>query len=123
MPSDRYSVDIKAHTKISKKVNEIYIQGSYQYITKQWRVPVNIDFVNPPNGYGLLNAEIGAYLKFGNQQLNMALTATNLMNTIYRDYLDRFRYFTDAQGRNIGIRIKVPITIYDKKNKQKESIL
>ena len=123
MPSDRYSIDLKAHTKISKKVTEIYIQGGYQYITKQWRVPVNVDFANPPKGYGLLNAEIGTYLKFGNQQLNLAVTATNLMNTIYRDYLDRFRYFTDAQGRNIGIRIKVPITLYDKKIEQKESIL
>ena len=122
MPSDRYSIDLKAHTKISKKVTEIYIQGGYQYITKQWRVPVNVDFANPPKGYGLLNAEIGTYVKFGNQQLNLALTATNLMNTIYRDYLDRFRYFTDAQGRNIGIRIKVPITLYDKKIEQKESI-
>lgn len=123
MPSDRYSIDLKAHTKISKKVTEIYIQGGYQYITKQWRVPVNVDFANPPKGYGLLNAEIGTYVKFGNQQLNLALTATNLMNTIYRDYLDRFRYFTDAQGRNIGIRLKVPITLYDKKNKQEESII
>ena len=115
MPSDRYSADLKAYTTISKKVTEIYIQGGYQYITKQWRVPVNVDFANPPKGYGLLNAEIGASIKFGNQQLNMAITGTNLLNTIYRDYLDRFRYFTDAQGRNIGIRIKVPLTIYNKK--------
>ena len=116
MPSDRYSGDLKAYTKISKKITEIYIQGGYQYITKQWRVPANVDFAAPPKGYGLLNAEIGTYLKFGNQQLNIAITATNLLNTVYRDYLDRFRYFTDAQGRNIGIRIKVPLTIYDKKN-------
>jgi iron complex outermembrane receptor protein len=115
MPSDRYSADLKAYTTISKKVTEIYIQGGYQYITKQRRVPKNIDFASPPRGYGLLNAEIGANIKFGNQQLNMAITGTNLLNTIYRDYLDRFRYFTDAQGRNIGIRIKVPLTIYDKK--------
>jgi iron complex outermembrane receptor protein len=115
MPSDRYSLDVKYFTKLSNKIQELYVQTGYQYITKQWRVPTNTDFALPPKAYGLLMAEIGSSLKFGNQQINISLTANNLLNEIYRDYLDRFRYFADSQGRNFTIRIKVPLTIYDKK--------
>jgi iron complex outermembrane receptor protein len=31
---------------------------------------------------------------------------SNLLNTSYRDYMDRFRYFTDAIGRSISLRLK-----------------
>lgn len=115
MPSDRYSLDIKCYTTVSKKLKEIYIQTGYQFITKQWRVPDNTDFAPPPKAYGLLTAELGTNLKFGKQQLNISLTATNLLNEIYRDYLDRFRYFANSPGRNFTLRIKVPLTMYDKK--------
>lgn len=114
MPSDRYSLDIKAFTTISRSVKDAYIQAGYQYITKQWRVPDRTDFAPPPKAYGLLSAEIGAAFRFGKQQLNISLAATNLLDAIYRDYLDRFRYFADSQGRNFTIRIKVPLVIYDK---------
>ena len=115
MPSDRYSMEIKYFTKLSKQIPEIYAKGGYQYITKQWRVPANTDFAQPPKAYGLFTAEIGSSLKFGKQQLHLSLTATNLLNKIYRDYLDRFRYFADSQGQNFTLRIKMPLTIYDKK--------
>ncbi len=115
MPSDRYSLDIKGFTKTSSKMNEIYIQAGYQFITKQWRVPQNTDFAPPPKEYGLLSAELGSSFKFGKQQLDISITATNLLNEIYRDYLDRFRYFANSQGQNFTLRIKVPLTVYDKK--------
>jgi iron complex outermembrane receptor protein len=115
MPSDRYSLDIKGFTKTSSKMNEIYIQAGYQFITKQWRVPQNIDFAPPPKAYGLLSAEIGGSFAFGKQQLNISVTANNVLDEIYRDYLDRFRYFANSQGQNYTLRIKVPLTIYDKK--------
>ncbi len=115
MPSDRYSLDIKGYTKVSKNIHEVYLQVGYQYITKQWRVPQNTDFAPPPDAYGLLSAEIGSDVKFGKQVLNISLSVTNLLNEEYRDYLDRFRYFANSQGQNLILRIKVPLTIYDKK--------
>ncbi|MFO0479460.1 MAG: TonB-dependent receptor [Bacteroidota bacterium] len=115
IPSDRYSLDGKLFTKISKIISEIYLKAGYQFITKQWRVPANTDFAPPPKAYGLLTTEIGSSFKFGKQQLNISLTANNLLNTIYRDYLDRFRYFADSQGQNFTLRIKMPLTINDKK--------
>jgi iron complex outermembrane receptor protein len=115
MPSDRYSLDIKGFTTLSGKVDEIYIQAGYQFITKQWRIPSNSDFAPPPNAYGLLSAEIGGAFAFGKQKLQISLTASNLLNEAYRDYLDRFRYFANSQGKNFTLRIKVPLIIYNKK--------
>ena len=115
MPSDRYSVDAKIFTTLSKKLQDMYFQASYQFITKQWRVPTNTDFAPPPNEYGLVSAEIGMTIYAGKQPIQISLTGNNLMNTVYRDYLDRFRYFTDSQGRNFTFRLKMPLTIYDKK--------
>jgi iron complex outermembrane receptor protein len=115
MPSDRYSLDAKIFTTLSKKLQDMYFQASYQFITKQWRVPTNTDFAPPPNEYGLVSAEIGMTVYAGKQPIQISLTGNNLMNTVYRDYLDRFRYFTDSQGRNFTFRLKMPLTIYDKK--------
>ena len=36
-------------------------------------------------------------------------TAGNLLNTSYRNYMNRFRYYADEMGRNISIRLKMPI--------------
>jgi iron complex outermembrane receptor protein len=115
MPSDRYSLDVKGFTDLSKNVKDFYLQAGYQFVSKQWRVPKNVDFAPPPKAYGLLSAEIGVSFKFGKQKLNISLAANNLLNQIYRDYLDRFRYFADSQGQNFTLRIKVPLTLYDKK--------
>jgi len=83
-------------------------------LTKQWRVPDSTDFAPPPKAYGLLQAEIGINMSFGKQQVNLSISGTNLLNNAYRDYLDRFRYFANSQGRNFILRIKVPLVLYDK---------
>ena len=114
MPSDRYSLDAKVFANFSKPVKEAYVQIGYQYVTKQWRVPDSTDFAPPPKAYGLLSAEIGAGFTFGKQRLYISLAATNLLNAEYRDYLDRFRYFANSQGRNFTLRVKVPLVMYDK---------
>jgi iron complex outermembrane receptor protein len=117
MPSDRYQLDAIYNFKLKK--NEFYAQASYQHITKQWRVPSNTDFAPPPAGYNLIATEIGTTLLVGKQKLNISIAANNLLNQVYRDYLDRFRYYTDAQGRNFTLRLKMPLIIYNKtKNKE-----
>jgi iron complex outermembrane receptor protein len=114
MPSDRYSAEAKFYFD-SKTLKENYISVNYQYVTKQWRVPTNSDFAPPPPAYSLLGFEIGTSVRMGKQRLDISLAGANLLNEVYRDYLDRFRYFCDAPGRNFTVRIKMPLVIYDKK--------
>lgn len=115
MPSDRYSGECKFYFDAGKNFKENYIQLNYQYVSKQSRVPDSTDFALPPPAYSLLGFEIGTDIKLSKQPINLAFAANNLLNGIYRDYLDRFRYYCDSPGRNFSLRIKIPLIIYDKK--------
>ena len=77
-------------------------------MNKQWRVDQNADFMIPPDAYFLLNCELGTTIKVKNQDVSIGITGNNLLNTVYRNYLNRFRYYADEMGRNISLKIKIP---------------
>ena len=72
-----------------------------QYITK------TIDISSPPPSYGLVGADLrwGPY-KFLSSKVNISLSIDNLLNSSYRNYLNRLRYYADEQGRNVLLQIK-----------------
>lgn len=108
MPADRIETEITYRFKNRKKISNSYISASALYVNKQWRVEPNVDFAPPPPAYFLLNMHTSCAIQVANQQIELGVSVTNLLNTSYRDYMDQFRYFTDALGRNISFRIKVP---------------
>lgn len=55
------------------------------------------DFTDAPDGYFLLDLS----WNFSWKNLSGSITAQNLLNTSYRDYLNELRYFADDPGRNI----------------------
>ncbi|MGB3150408.1 MAG: TonB-dependent receptor [Maribacter sp.] len=55
------------------------------------------DFVDAPDGYFLLDLS----WRFTWKKLNGSISAQNLLNTRYRNYLNELRYFADEPGRNI----------------------
>lgn len=81
---------------------------NYTYVFRQHRVPANSDYAEPPAGYGLLNLDISTSVPMRkNKQMLIGLQANNLLNTVYRDYMNRFRYFSDEMGRNVLLRVKM----------------
>lgn len=68
---------------------------------------VELEINTPPEAYHLLG--LRAEMEFelsGTLVMNTGLTITNLLNTSYRDYLNRNRYFADDLGRNIMLQLK-----------------
>ncbi len=63
------------------------------------------DLMAPPPGYFLTDAFIQSPGLLKSIDLRIKLGIHNLFNTEYRDYLDRFRYFTPQAGRNISLQI------------------
>jgi iron complex outermembrane receptor protein len=64
------------------------------------------DFIDPPEGYILLNLHTG--IVFRNHTptpLKMNFTIENLLNTDYRDYTSRLKYFADSPGRNFKLSL------------------
>ena len=78
-------------------------------VTKQTRIPKSGDYVPPPDGYVLLNADLRSEFKLLGTLVNLQLTCTNLLNTSYRDYMNRFRYYTDDMGRNVSLKLIFPL--------------
>ncbi len=80
-------------------------EGSYTAM--QNNVPINEDFLLPPDDYFLINASVRIKFKLkSNQDLDINLRVENIFNTTYRDYLNRMRYFSDEMGRNFSFNIK-----------------
>lgn len=90
-----------------------------QYVFEQKRFPPNIfvfspqqqqevelDINTPPAAYHLLALDAAASFTIrNNNDFKVGLRSTNLLNTSYRDYLNRQRYFVDDLGRNISLRL------------------
>ena len=57
------------------------------------------DFMRPPEDFLLVGTKI-SYLY---RALRVELKVDNLLNTSYRSYTDRLRYFSDAPGRNVSL--------------------
>jgi iron complex outermembrane recepter protein len=90
-----------------------------QYVMEQTRFPENIFVFSPiqdqeveldintaPEAYHLLGLDAQMVLDVVHpQDLTLGLRVTNLMNTNYRDYLNRQRFFVDDLARNISLRL------------------
>lgn len=86
------------------------------YTAQQKRLLPEMDFKTPPSSYFRYDISIEYEFKVHKQLFNMQLTVVNLTNTRYRDYLNRLRYFVDEPGRNIILKLNIPLNIYTKNN-------
>jgi iron complex outermembrane recepter protein len=115
MPANRTDNGLSFTKDSYKRFKQLFFNVSALVVATQNHVPPNSDYVPPPKGYWLLNASLGFSVKVKQQQISISLSGTNLLNTIYRDYLDRFRYFANELGRNITLRLKIPFSILKSK--------
>ncbi|TCK69199.1 iron complex outermembrane receptor protein [Winogradskyella wandonensis] len=69
---------------------------------------VLVDISTPPPGYHLLHLYSEATFNISDKtKLNVALSVNNLLDTNYRAYLNRLRYFADDLGRNIMLQLQL----------------
>jgi len=89
------------------------------YMAQQWNAPMVIepssfknggveiepnqifDFMSAPDDFFLL----GFDLKYDHQRFSVNISVDNVLNTSYRSYTDRLRYFSDAPGRNVSFSV------------------
>lgn len=83
------------------------LEGSLkgETVFRQFRFDPNTDFAPPPPGYTLISAELHGKKEIGTHIFQYYVRGSNLGNTAYRDYLDRFRYFIDRPGIHIQVGI------------------
>ncbi|MCB0768317.1 MAG: hypothetical protein KDB95_14000, partial [Flavobacteriales bacterium] len=105
MPSDRVENSIAYTPQRTGRWNEVEIAATSSFVFEQRRIPVGLDFTDPPLTYHLLGLSASAARPLGKNELRVGLRGSNLLNTAYRDYLDRFRYYADARGIDIALWI------------------
>ena len=115
IPANRFDNTLVYEFKKLWKLESFFVSLSDCYVSAQNHVPQNSDYALPPPAYNLIAANLGFDFPAGHHKISISVGVNNLLNISYRDYLNRFRYFTDDLGRNVIIRAKIPFSILTKK--------
>ena len=109
MPSNRVRTEINYQFNTLKRMKNPIISIAGNYVTRQTRTPPGVDYAPAPDAYFLLELRFSTEITLKNHDAIFSTGINNLLNTNYRDYLDRFRYYCDAPGRNLYIKLSVPL--------------
>jgi iron complex outermembrane receptor protein len=90
--------------EFGKKQQTNKLTLSNMLVARQNREP-DFDLAPAPPGYSLINLGYQRQFPIGNDKLNMGIQVQNVLNSSYKEYMNRFRYFTDDIGRNILLKI------------------
>ena len=99
--------------KLSLESNYVFRQNefpdtNFEVFLPQTETTEVVDVSSPPDAYHLLNFRGDIDFALSEKStLNLGLMVNNLLDTSYREYLNRQRYFSDDLGRNILLQIKV----------------
>ncbi len=107
-PPQRFQFGARYEFADKKWLEKPYIEVIGSHTMHQYLVNPNADYASPPPAYTLLNIEMGFTAHIRNTHYTVSIAATNVLNTKYRDYNDRFRYYSDAMGRNISLKLHIP---------------
>jgi iron complex outermembrane receptor protein len=107
IPPNRIDNQFKYELADRDKWHHAFISVGNLFVARQKRVPPASDFLPPPKSYSLWGIQAGTTFNLSEkQQLEVGISVQNVFNTIYRDYLNRFRYYADDMGRNASLRLK-----------------
>jgi iron complex outermembrane recepter protein len=107
IPSNRVDNQLKYAFRSAGKREESYISLNNLLVAQQKRVPPGGDFAESPKGYSLWNIQAGTQIHCGEKNIiEIGFAVQNLLNASYRDYMNRFRYYSDDAGRNVSVRLK-----------------
>jgi iron complex outermembrane recepter protein len=126
IPSNWYEVTARYERPTLGSWKTFFVESKTKYVSRQDRAPryinpkditegnidpfegdnSNFDFMKAPDGYLLWNVSAGISTKGKNTRYDFRIGAENLLNTSYREYTNRFRYYADDLGRNFIISVK-----------------
>lgn len=128
IPSNRYEIALRYEGHDHYKLDGFYLESKTRYVDQQRRAPrvvtvreikeaydagenvfedpSNFDFTSPPSGYFLWNVSTGFSVRTKAVKYDVRFAVENLLNTSYREYTNRFRYYADDPGRNFSLSLK-----------------
>lgn len=110
IPAPSFEQEIRATQAKSGPFRNTYVSAKSVLNLKQTRFESNADFAEPPDAYHLIHFGVGTQWRASKESvLNIDVDVKNLLNTKYRNYLSRLRYFADEPGRAIFLRMKLTL--------------
>lgn len=106
MPANNGRAQLKYVVPVLGKFKRFELGTTARYVFQQTHLLPEQDFVEAPPAYTLLGFNASVEKDVGGQNVRFWMSVDNLLNTSYRDYLDRQRYFADAMGRNFTIGLR-----------------
>ncbi|MBK8652853.1 MAG: TonB-dependent receptor [Haliscomenobacter sp.] len=112
MPPSQFRYSLRYKIPAGKDTEKRhFLQVSAQHVLKQRWVPAGADYAPPPDGYLRLDVEGSFFVSLGRQPVELGFSILNALNTEYRDYLNRLRYFAAEPGRNLLLRVRIPFQV------------
>lgn len=105
IPSNTMSHSLSYTLNDWKYFRLINLAVNGRYVAHQNHITSEQDYLPPPDAYTLFGIDLSSKVKVGKKEIMCSIQIENMLNTRYRDYLDRQRYFADEIGRNINLRI------------------
>ena len=109
IPADKFGLDAVFNFESIGKFKKSTLDFGASHTTRQDRILQTQDYAATPAAYTLFSMDLSANVNLFKKSVGFSLTVQNLTNEVYRDYLNRFRYFADEQGRNFILRTRIPI--------------
>lgn len=104
IPSDRIDNSLSFKLPALAKLSNSYLRIQHQYVAEQTRYNEGSDYTPPPPAYHLFNFDAGFQVKAGKNNIALNLSVNNLTNKLYKEYMNRFRYYAHDTGRNFILR-------------------
>ena len=107
IPAPRLSQSLEWKSQPKGLFQSLEASIGHTFVAKQTRFEPSQELVaTTPDAYHLFEAAIGGTIAIGEQQtLSVRLSAENLFNQLYKEYTNRFRYYTHDLGRNVYLRL------------------
>lgn len=101
MPPFRFAINP------SYKYKNHEIKLRFLQVLRQFRYEPNSDFAPPPKAYLLTGLDLSSFSEYKTHKFKYFLSVDNALNQEYKDYLDRFRYFSHRPGINLRLGLNI----------------
>jgi iron complex outermembrane receptor protein len=109
MPADRALLQARI-VGLGARLGAWHVGAGATLVRRQDGVPQGTIYTLPTAGYQLLQAELGtAGTTLLGREVDVSLSVNNALDTRFRDYLSRYRLFVNDAGRDVVLRLRVPI--------------
>ena len=111
VPANRFGAHARATApRPVLSVAAPFVELDVRHTARQDRLQPGAFLAAPfPPAYTLASLRLGGEVSVAGQPAQLQLGVDNLFDVRYRDALSRFRYFVDEPGRNVSVRLSVPL--------------